>query len=371
MKEARLERTTHMHMQFGEHLRLTLYGTSHGPQVGVNLEGVPEGIQVDREGIKAAMDARRPGGRYASKRSEEDAVEILSGVVDERTTGEPVELRILNQDARSKDYSFLPDHPRPGHQDMVMHKRSNGEADLRGGGVSSARLTAPLVAASAFVAPLLSPYGIKIEAHVGAIGNIEAGVMDAQPVRWANESCQEMRCRDPSAAEMMVATVEQHRMDRNSVGSRVDLTIRGVPLGLGEPWFDGIEPAMARAMMSIPAARGVTFGRGFGVVQMDGRTHNDAWGGTPDAPTLLGDQPDGVIAGLATGAPIHCSIAFKPPSSIASKQVTLNLKTGEMEPLTVKGRHDPVLGPRAVAVVEAMATLVLTDLALRGGFIDE
>lgn len=360
-----------MHMHLGEHLRLTLYGTSHGPKVGILLEGVPKDLLVDFEGIEKAMKTRRPGGRYASKRKEEDAVHVLSGVENGCTTGDPVELSILNQDAKSKDYSFLPDHPRPGHQDMVMHKRTNGEADLRGGGMSSARLTAPLVAAAAFVAPLLATHGVEIEAHVGAIGSVVSKPMHGQPARWASEACEEMRCRDPEAAQRMVEVVEHHRMNLNSIGSRVDITILGLPLGLGEPWFDGIEPAMARAMMSIPATRGVTFGRGFNVVEMTGKEHNDSWGGSPDAPVLVGDKPDGVLAGLATGAPIHCSVAFKPPSSIAQEQMTLNLSTGLMEPLVVKGRHDPVLGPRAVAVVEAMAVLVLTDLALRGGFIDE
>ncbi len=360
----------HMQMKLGEHLRLTLYGTSHGPSVGAIIEGIPKGLIVDFEALRQAMVARRPGGRYASKRREEDHVEFLSGVDNGCTTGEAVELSIANQDAKSKDYSFLPNHPRPGHQDMVMHKRMNGEADLRGGGSSSARLTAPLVAAAALVAPLLKLHGIQIEAHVGAIGSVQAGSIHDQPPRWASEACKEMRCRDPKAAEAMVECVEAHRMNLNSVGSQVDLTIQNVPFGLGEPWFDGLEPALARAMMAIPAARGVVFGHGFEAVSMTGKEHNDLWGGTPEHPVLLGEKPDGVLAGLATGAPICCSVAFKPPSSIAAEQHTLNLETGTIEPLTVKGRHDPVLGPRAVSVVEAMATLVLTDLALRGGFID-
>jgi len=213
--------------------------------------------------------------------------------------------------------------------------------------------------------------GVVCEAHVGAIGEVQAKEMQHCPPRWENEACQEMRCRDPSAALAMVETVEQHRMQRNSIGSRVDLRITGLPLGLGEPWFDGIEPALARAMMSIPAARGVTFGRGFGVVEMTGLQHNDSWGGTAEEPILTGEQPDGVLAGLATGSPIHVSVAFKPPSSIASEQHTLNLETNTIEPLVVKGRHDPVLGPRAVAVVESMAKLILCDLALRGGFLSE
>ena len=359
-----------MHMKLGERLSLSLFGTSHGPRIGAFVSGVPRGIEVDHEAIQHIMDTRRPGGRYASKRREPDVVEFLSGVENGMTTGEQVEISIANTDAKSRDYSFLPDHPRPGHQDLVMHKRTGGKADLRGGGSSSARLTAALVASAALIAPLLKSIGVKCEAQVGAIGAVEALSMNECPPRWLNDDCKEMRCRDPTAAAAMIEIVEKHRMNRNSIGSRVDLQITGVPLGLGEPWFDGLEPALARSMMAIPAARGVVFGRGFDAVTMTGREHNDLWGGTSETPVLTGDKPDGVLAGLATGSPIHVSVAFKPPSSIASEQLTLNLATGAIEPLIVGGRHDPVLAPRAVAVVEAMAQLVLTDLALRGGFID-
>ncbi len=358
-------------MHLGERIRLTLFGTSHGPRVGALLNGVPAGIEIDNEAIELAMASRRPGGRYASKRREPDLVEFRTGVADGKTTGEEIEISIANKDAKSRDYSFLPAHPRPGHQDMVMYKRTNGEADLRGGGTSSARLTAALVAAASLLSPLLNRLDVVCEAQVGAIGKVEARDMELCPPRWENDACKEMRCRDPVAALEMVDTVEQHRMRRNSIGSRVDLQISGLPLGLGEPWFDGLEPALARAMMAIPAARGVTFGRGFGVVKMTGLEHNDAWGGTAEKPILTGVKPDGVIAGLATGSTIRVSVAFKPPSSIPSKQHTLNLETGTIEPLVVGGRHDPVLGPRAVAVVESMAKLILCDLALRGGYLDD
>ncbi|MBT5391539.1 MAG: chorismate synthase [Euryarchaeota archaeon] len=360
-----------MHMHLGEWIRLTLFGTSHGPRVGAFLAGVPAGIEIDFSAIELAMISRRPGGRYASKRREPDVVEILSGVEDGKTTGDEIEISITNVDAKSKDYNFLPDHPRPGHQDMVMQKRTNGEADLRGGGVSSARLTAALVASAALLSPLLNKLGIECEAHVGAMGQIKSQPIEQCPPRWKTNECKEMRCRDPIAALAMIETLEQHRKDRNSIGSRVDLRITGVPLGLGEPWFDGLEPALARAMLAIPAARGVTFGRGFDVVEMTGKEHNDPWGGTAEHPKLIGEKPDGVLAGLATGSPIHVSVAFKPPSSISAEQHTLNLATDSIEPLVVGGRHDPVLGPRAVAVVEAMAKLILCDLALRGGFCDE
>ena len=360
-----------MHMRLGEALRITLRGSSHGPFVGAFVEGMPAGLLVDNEQIKAAMALRKTGGTYSSKRKEEDVVEWRTGVVDGHTTGEPIEVHIANADVRSSDYSFLPDHPRPGHQDMVMLKRTNGEADLRGGGTSSARMTAPLVAIAAVVRSWLRNQGVRVEAHLGAIGSIEAASMNDCPPRWANQTCKELRCRDEKAAANMAELVEATRRSRNSIGSRVDLQIEGLPLGLGEPWFDGIEPAMARAMMSIPAARGVEFGHGFAVQLMHGSEHNSPWGGTADQPVLMGKQPDGALAGLSTGAPVHARVAFKPPSSIPQVQQTLNLKTNQQEPLMVKGRHDPVLGPRAVAVVEAMALLVIGDLVLRGGFADE
>ena len=360
-----------MQMSLGEQLRLTLYGSSHGPHVGAVLKGLPEGIVLDEDGLKTAMEMRKPGGPYSSQRKEADEVLWLSGLVNGVSNGDPVECRIKNSDVRSKDYGFLPDHPRPGHQDMVMMKRTKGEADLRGGGTSSARMTAPLVALAALIKPWLGLKGVHVEAHVGAIGTVEAMLMSDSPARWANETCKELRCRDPDAALEMAELITRSRTQRDSIGSRVDLCLSGLPLGVGEPWFDGLEPALARAMMSIPAARGVEFGHGFGVQTMRGSEHNSPWGGTADSPILEGERPDGALAGMATGSPVHVRVAFKPPSSIPQEQVTLNLKTNEKEALTVKGRHDPVLAPRAVAVVEAMATLVLGDLMRRGGFLDE
>ncbi len=359
-----------MNMGLGEALRVTLRGSSHGPFVGALVEGLPEGLKVDEERVQSAMKLRKTGGTYSSKRKEADRVEWRTGVVNGITTGETIEVHIANQDARSSDYSFLPNHPRPGHQDMVMLKRTKGEADLRGGGTSSARMTAPLVAVAAVVRPWLEEHGILVEAHLGAIGNVEAASVEDCPPRWANETCEALRCRDPQAAASMAELVESTKKQRNSIGSRVDLTVQGLPLGLGEPWFDGLEPALARAMMAIPAARGVEFGHGFAVQTMHGSEHNSPWGGSADEPVLLGEQPDGALAGLSTGAPVKVRVAFKPPSSIPQEQHTLNLSTNQQEPLLVKGRHDPVLGPRAVAVVEAMALLVVGDLMVRGGFHD-
>ena len=357
-----------MQMSLGEVLRLTLFGTSHGPRVGAYLEGVPPGIKLDFDAIQSQMDNRKPGGRYASKRREPDIVELLSGVTDSTTNGETIEISIANSDVRSKDYSFLPNQPRPGHQDMVMMKKTDGKADLRGGGTSSARLTAPIVAAAAIISPIIAKLGIEVSAHVSAIGNVKSKPIAQCPEKWQSEDCQLIRCQDPEAAADMIKLVEKHRMNLDSVGSEVELQISGMPMGIGEPWFDGLEPYLARAMMSIPAARGVEFGEGFAAIEMKGSEHNNPWGGSKDNPVMLGEKPDGALAGLSTGSDFFCKVAFKPPSSIPQEQVTLNLATNEQEPLTVKGRHDPVLAPRAVAVVEAMAKFAVADLALRGGF---
>lgn len=360
-----------MQMSLGEVLRLTLFGTSHGPRVGAFLSGVPAGIEIDREAIQIAMDARKPGGRYASKRKEPDNVELLSGVVNDITNGEKIEISIKNSDVRTKDYSFLPNQPRPGHQDMVMMKKTNGKADLRGGGTSSARLTAPIVAAAAVISPIIEQLNINVNAHVSSVGEIKANPIINCPPKWSSDECEQIRCQDPEAADAMISLIEQQRRNLDSIGSEVELQISGMPMGIGEPWFDGIEPYLARVMMSIPAARGVEFGEGFSVVKMSGSEHNSPWGGDKDNPIMMGEKPDGALAGLSTGSDLFCKVAFKPPSSIPKAQVTLNLATNQQETLKVKGRHDPVLAPRAVAVVEAMAKFAIADLALRGGFYHE
>ena len=359
-----------MQMSIGQAIRLTLFGTSHGPEVGAIVEGMPSGIIIDADAIQRAMDKRKPGGKYSSKRKESDIVEILSGVENGMTNGKLCKIRIANNDVKSSDYSFLPHHPRPGHGDLLMHIKTEGKADFRGGGTSSARLTAPIVAVAAILAPLFNKIGVKIEAHVSSIGTINAQDLQSCPDDWQSEDCINMRCKDPVAAKLMANYLDTLRSELDSVGSKVELCISGLPLGLGEPWFDGIEPALARALMAIPAARGVEFGRGFNAVQMLGSQHNDTWSGPVSEPKLKGESPDGAIAGLASGALLKINVAFKPPSSIAKPQLTLNLESGIEENLVVKGRHDPVIGPRAVAVVEAMATFILVDLAIRGGYFE-
>jgi chorismate synthase len=300
---------------------------------------MPPNVEFDLEQLIADMISRRPGSGLASKRKETDEVDIMSGVHNGKTTGMPILLIIKNRDVRSKDYSFLPYQPRPGHVDHPINIKTEGAADLRGGGSFSARLTAGLVAAGSLSRTII-PSEWKVEATVGALGGLEG--------------------------EEGIALAEKARKDGDSLGSRVDLVISGLPVGLGEPWFDGIEPALARALMSIPAARAVEFGRGVKAGIMRGSEHNDTWG----QDMSLSEGADGALGGMASGAPIHVRITFKPPSGISKPQETFNQISGEMEELAIKGRHDPVIAPRARPVVEAVARLVLADLGVQGGYID-
>jgi chorismate synthase len=328
-----------MRMSLGENVVVTLFGESHGPAVGALIEGMPPNLEFDLEQLIADMISRRPGSGLASKRKETDEVDIMSGVHNGKTTGMPILLIIKNRDVRSKDYSFLPYQPRPGHVDHPINIKTEGAADLRGGGSFSARLTAGLVAAGSLSRTII-PSEWKVEATVGALGGLEG--------------------------EEGIALAEKARKDGDSLGSRVDLVISGLPVGLGEPWFDGIEPALARALMSIPAARAVEFGRGVKAGIMRGSEHNDTWG----QDMSLSEGADGALGGMASGAPIHVRITFKPPSGISKPQETFNQISGEMEELAIKGRHDPVIAPRARPVVEAVARLVLADLGVQGGYID-
>ncbi|MBT4059011.1 MAG: chorismate synthase [Euryarchaeota archaeon] len=359
-----------MSMRLGNSISVTLFGESHGLVVGALVEGIPAGIEIDAESLAEDLSNRKPGGQLASKRKEDDECHILSGVNDGLTTGWPVLLIIANKDARASDYSFLPNHPRPGHADLPELVRSKGHSDLRGGGSNSARLTAGLVAAANLCRPIEANADWQVEAHVHSIGDVTADGIERLAV-GEGELWDSIRCRDSIAAEKMITLVKQMRSESDSIGSSVELRISGLPLGFGEPWYDGIEPALAKALMAIPAARAIEFGRGLNASKMRGSEHNDTWTSTVDGPKPDGSRPDGALGGMATGGDIFVKIHFKPPSSIAQSQKTLNLESGDTEELVVAGRHDPVIAPRAVAVVEATARLVLADLSVKGGWSNE
>jgi len=342
-----------MGMSLGDSVRVTLFGESHGAAVGALLDGVPPGIPIDVETLIEDLRRRRPGRRLLSARAEPDHCEILSGVYEGQTTGYPILLLVRNQDAKSRDYGFLPNQPRPGHADLPEAARTGGAADLRGGGANSGRLTLGLVAAGSLIREAIGD--VTVDAHCSQIGPITAQ-FQGEP---EGEACTILNCNDTEAAESMLALVKSLRKAGDSIGSTVEARICNLPLGVGEPWFEGLEPALARGLMAIPGARGVEFGRGRESVTMQGSEHNDAWG--PEQ-VPIGDDADGALGGMSTGAPLRVRVHFKPPSSIAVPQMTLHLPSGEMRELQIGGRHDPVIAPRATPVVEAVCRLIIADL---------
>ncbi|MFL2499044.1 MAG: chorismate synthase [Candidatus Thalassarchaeum sp.] len=364
-----------MGMTLGDNLRVTLFGESHGACVGALVEGIPAGTPIDEDELNRAIISRRPGRKGMSTRSEQDECELLSGVYEGKATGWPILMLTHNSDAKPSDYSFLPDQPRPGHADMVESIRSKGSNDPRGGGSHSARLTYGLVTAGSQVKSLLDEVGWSCNAHLHSVGEIVAKPLFELERNTLPDSSTDMarlNCKDPKAATEMSEFIESIRKDADSIGSCVEVLITGLPIGLGEPWFDGIEPALARGLMAIPGARAVEFSQGINSSKMRGSEHNDNWIPSSDGPALEGSDSasaDGAIGGISTGAPMSIIIHFKPPSSIPREQMTLHLPSNEVMPLKVGGRHDPVIGPRAVPVAEAVAMLVIADLGLTAGFL--
>ena len=353
-----------MGMSLGQWPRLTLFGESHGVGVGVLIEGLPPGMEVDLDAMVAELERRRPGRRGLSQRTESDSPSILSGVHDGKTTGWPIVLFSENGDVRSSDYSFLPDHPRPGHADMVESIRTNGSADPRGGGSHSGRLTWGLVAAGSLVRPILEREGCCIIAHAAAIEELEAQIPLAGESPSMTEEMSRLNCLDPVAALNFVERIDQLRRDKDSAGSRVDVLVTGLPIGIGQPWFEGIEPSLANGLSAIPAVRAVEFGHGVHASKMRGSEHNTAWHSSENGPQHSVDG-DGALGGISTGSPLRIRVHLKPPSSIPRAQDTLHLPSGEQRPLVVGGRHDPVLAPRAAPVVEAVTRFLLAEALLR------
>ena len=364
-----------MGMGLGEHLKVTLFGESHGKCVGALFEGIPPGTEIDLDALVNDLSLRKPGRRGMSARLETDECEILSGVHEGKATGWPLLMIARNSDARSSDYGFLPDHPRPGHADMVEEIRSSGSNDPRGGGSQSARLTLGLVAAGSQVRKILDEAGWSCHAHLSRVGDISARPLIHLDTSRALEEGTEMfrlNCRDPDAAVRMGESIRKIRREKDSIGSVVELLILGLPIGVGEPWFDGLEPSLARALMAIPGARAIEFSNGTESSRMRGSENNDMWAPGVDVPELEGAKTgdaDGALGGRSTGAPLRVLVHFKPPSSLPREQFTLHLPSNKKQSLKVGGRHDPVIGPRAAPVVEAVAMLVVADLGIAGGFL--
>lgn len=359
-----------MGSSFGTLFRITTFGESHGGGVGVVVDGCPPRLALGVAAIQRDLDRRRPGqSRLTTQRQEADAVEILSGLYEGRTTGTPIAMVVRNADARPEAYDHLTEVYRPSHADWA-YEAKYGLRDPRGGGRSSARETIGRVAAGAVARALLAEVaGVEVLGWVSRVHGIDADV-DPGAVDIAAVEANDVRCPDPAAAGEMVAAIESARRDGDSLGGVVTCVARGVPPGLGEPVFDRLEADLAKAMLSLPAAKGFESGSGFAGTRMTGREHNDPFtAGADGRPVAVTNRSGGIQGGISNGADVVVRVAFKPTATIASPQQTVT-RSGEAATLEAKGRHDPCVLPRAVPMVEAMALLVLADHWMRQHALD-
>ena len=340
---------------FGQVFRLTTFGESHGVALGAIVDGCPAGISISEEEIQIDLDRRKPGqSKFVSQRKESDTVKILSGTFEGKTTGTPIALIIYNEDAKSRDYDTIKDLFRPGHADYTYLKKY-GIRDYRGSGRASARETVARVAAGAIARKLLAQEGIEIVGYVTQIGNVVARKVD-----YAQIDQNPFFCADADAVPEMEKMLQQVMSEKNSIGAKIEVVAKGVPVGLGEPVFDKLDAVLASAMMSINAVKGVEIGAGFDVVNMRGSENSD-----PITPTgFVSNHSGGILGGISNGDKIVVRMAVKPTSSIATPQDTIDIY-GNPAQISTKGRHDPCVGIRAVPIAEAMMALVLADFFLR------
>ncbi len=346
-----------------------VFGTSHGPFVGCTIEGLKSGTPVDVGQVQAQLDRRRPGqSLVTSQRKEEDRVEFAEGLHDGMTSGEPLVAIIPNRDVQSKSYADVARVPRPGHGDFPARMKYGGKSDLRGGGQLSGRMTAPLVVSGAVARQVLAPLGVRFYAHAAQIENVVARAVTPEEIE-ANVERTPVRCADLDAADRMVSAIEAARMDRDSVGGIIEGVATGLPVGVGEPFFDSLEASLAHLFFSIPAVKGVDFGAGFRAAAMRGSEHNDAFvvrGGTVATDT---NHAGGILGGISTGMPVTFRVVVKPTASIAKPQRSVDLDAMAETEIVVTGRHDPCIVPRAIPVVENAAAMAVLDLAYQGGFL--
>ena len=350
---------------YGERVKVTIFGESHGPAIGVVLDGVPAGEAIDMDAVRIQMRRRAPGSSdLTTHRSETDDPLVMSGILNGVTTGAPISAIFRNKDQNSAAYH--PEIPRPSHADYAATVRFGGHADLRGGGPFSGRLTACLVFAGAVCRQILERRGITIGAHAYAVGSAKDTPFD--PVNVSKEDLNTLNTRffavnSPKAEEKMRAEIEAARLDADSIGGIIECAAVGVPAGIGSPMFGGIENVFASILYGIPAVKGVEFGAGFDVACMRGSENNDAF--YYDENGLIRTKTNnagGILGGITTGMPILFRIAVKPTPSIGREQHTVDLTTKTNADLTIHGRHDPCIVPRAIPVAEAAAALALMDL---------
>jgi len=358
-----------MGSSIGKLFTVTSFGESHGRCLGVIVDGCPAGIPVAEADIQKEVDRRRAGLSIAStNRTEEDKVEILSGILNGFTTGAPVCLAVWNKDVDSSDYEKNRYLLRPGHADYTAYMKYGGFNDYRGGGRFSGRITAGFVMAGAIAKKVLSLINVDILAHTVEIGGIKAGAVEPGKIKESADK-NPLRCADAAAAAAMTELIAKVKSEGDSVGGVIEGIALNVPVGLGEPVFETLDGELAKALFSIPAVKGVEFGAGFNVAKMKGSQNNDPFAIRGGKIITTTNNAGGILGGISSGMPIMVRVAVKPAPSIAQPQQTVDIKDRKEAPLTVKGRHDACIVPRAVPVVEAMMAIVLCDFSLRAGLI--
>lgn len=358
-----------MSSDFGKKVKITIFGQSHSEAIGVVIDGLPVGEEIDMAEVQKFMARRAPGqNAWSTPRKEADLPRVISGLFAGKTCGAPLCAVIENTNTRSKDYDKLKDLPRPGHADFTAWVKYDGCNDHRGGGHFSGRMTAPLCFAGAVCKQILERKGIYVGAHILSIKGVKDRPFDA--VEIDGETMQAVAAKafpvqDDKAGEEMQAAIAAARAKGDSVGGIVECAVTGLPVGVGEPMFDGLESVLAQAVFAIPAVKGVEFGAGFAVAELFGSENNDAFiyeDGTVKTKT---NHHGGSLGGISSGMPLVFRVAFKPTPSISMEQATISISKRENDKLAVTGRHDPCIVPRAVPVVEAAAAVAVLDLLCR------
>jgi chorismate synthase len=358
-----------MSSEFGKLLKVSVFGQSHGKAIGVNIDGLPAGEPIDPDELNAFLDRRRTGkNALSTQRKEADIPIFLSGLENGVTCGAPMCAIIENSDQHSSDYKNLSDHPRPSHADYTAQVKWDGHADMRGGGHFSGRLTAPLCIAGGIAKQILARRGIHVGAHLSSVGTENDASFPLYPSKELFDSvaAKTFPVLDDQAGERMQAVILDARQNLDSVGGTIECAAIGLPAGLGDPMFDGIENRLAAALFGIPAVKGVEFGLGFGSAQIHCSENNDAFTVVDGKVVTATNRCGGILGGITNGMPVTLRVAIKPTPSISRPQRTVALSAMEESELIIQGRHDPCIAHRAVPVVEAVTAIVLLDLLMEG-----
>ncbi len=353
---------TQMSCNFGNNIKITIFGQSHSEAIGVVIDGLPAGFEINMEKVAAFMARRAPGqNSISTPRKEADEVKIISGVVDNITCGAPLCAIIENKNTRSGDYDKLKFIPRPSHSDFAAWAKHEGFNDIRGGGNFSGRMTAPLCFAGAVCMQMLEEKGIRIGAHIASIGKVKDEKFNPVAVDFDNIQSKPFPVINDETGEMMIKEILAAKENGDSVGGTIECAITGVPAGIGDPIFDGIENRISSAVFGIPAIKGIEFGSGFEGSELFGSENNDNFTCENGDIRTVTNNHGGILGGISSGMPIVFRVAVKPTPSIGKKQQSVNVESLEKEELVIGGRHDPCIVPRAVPCIEAAAAVVIAD----------